>query len=51
MHSSNVEEKIAQMLLEKIKTEVSLNSAAQPVVDKIKRAHDDCCEPGELVLR
>jgi hypothetical protein len=51
LDSSNVEEKIAQMLLEKIKTEASLNSAAQSVVDEIKRAYDDSCKPGQLALR
>jgi hypothetical protein len=39
------------MLLEKIKTEVTLNSAAQAVVDEIKRDFDDSCKAGQLDLR
>jgi hypothetical protein len=46
-----IEEKISSLLIEKIKTEVSINSAAQSVVDEIKRDYDNCCIPGQSELR
>lgn len=48
---NQVEEKITSLLIEKIKTEVSINSAAQSVVDEIKRDYDNCCIPGQTELR
>ena len=49
--SDLVDEKIAGLLIEKIKTERSLSSAAQSVVDEIKRDYDNACISGEVALR
>ena len=38
-------------MIEKIKTEISIGSAAQSVVDEIKRDYDNCCIPGTNELR
>ena len=46
-----VDFKICKTLIEKIKTEATLDSAAQAVVDEIKRDYDNACKPGELDLR
>lgn len=51
LSSDLVNEKIAEMLVEKLKSEATLNSAAQSVVDEIKRQCDDSYRPGEVKLR